>query len=64
VRIRLRGIDSAFTARTVKSAIEEELYAAAPDAASVVLQGLENFAAPDFVPLEKVGVLAAGKAGD
>jgi hypothetical protein len=64
VRIRLRGVDSAFTARTVKSAIEEELYAAAPDATSLVMQGLENFAAPDFVPLEKVGVLAAGKAGD
>jgi hypothetical protein len=64
VRIRLRGVDNAFTARTVKSAMEEELYAAAPDAASLVLLGLENFAAPDFVPLEKVGVLAAGKAGD
>jgi hypothetical protein len=64
VRIRLRGIDSAFTARTVKSAVEEELYAAAPDATSVVMQGLENFAAPDFVPLEKVGVMAANKAGD
>jgi hypothetical protein len=56
IRIRLRGVDSSFTARTVKSAVEEELYAAAPDAASLVLSGLENFAAPDFVPLEKVGV--------
>jgi len=64
VRIRLRGVDNAFTARTVKSAMEEELYAAAPDAASLVLLGLERFAPSDFVPLEKVGVLAAGKAGD
>jgi hypothetical protein len=64
VRIRLRGVDSAFTARTVKSAMEEELYAAAPDATSLVLLGLENFAPADFVPLEKVGVLAAGKGGD
>ena len=32
VRIRVRGVDHAFTARTVKSAIEEEIYAAAPDA--------------------------------
>ncbi|HXB70217.1 MAG TPA: hypothetical protein VNY05_18335 [Candidatus Acidoferrales bacterium] len=63
VRIRLRGVDNAFTARTVKSAMEEELYAAAPDAASLVLLGLENFAPPDFVPLEKVGVMAA-KAGE
>ena len=61
VRVRLRGVDSAFAARTVKSAIEEELYAVAPDAASLVLLGLEKFSAPDFVPLEKVGVLAAGK---
>jgi hypothetical protein len=64
VRIRLRGVDNAFTARTVKSAMEEELYAAAPDATSLVIQGLEKFAAPDFVPLESVGMLAAGKAGD
>jgi hypothetical protein len=55
VRIRVHGVDSAFTARTVKSAIEDELYAAAPDAVSLVLLGLENFAAPDFVPLEKIG---------
>jgi len=64
VRLRLRGVDNAFTARTVKSAIEEELYAAAPDATSLVLEGLEKFATPDFVPLEKIGVLTAGKAGD
>jgi hypothetical protein len=71
VRIRLRGVDNAFTARTVKSAIEEELYAAAPDAASVVIIGLEKFASPDFVPLEKLTAMpaaaavgAAGKAGD
>ncbi len=25
--------------------------------------GLEKFASPDFVPLEQVGILAAGKAG-
>jgi len=62
VRIRFRGVDSSFTARTVKSAMEEELYAAAPDASSVVLLGLEKFAAPDFVPLEMVGLAAAEKA--
>jgi len=61
VRIRLRGVDSAFTARTVKAAVEDELYAAAPDATSLVLLGLENFAAPDFVPLEKIGMLATAK---
>jgi Fe-S cluster biogenesis protein NfuA len=59
VRVRLRGVDSAFTARTVKTAVEEEIYRAAPDAASLVLLGLEKFAAPDFVPLEKIGVAPA-----
>jgi hypothetical protein len=54
VRIRFRGVDSAFTARTVKAAVEDQLYAAAPDAASVVFLGLEKFSAPDFVPLEMV----------
>ena len=60
VRIRFRGADSAFTARAVKSELEEELYAAAPDAASLIVLGLEKFAAPDFVPLEMVA--AAEKA--
>jgi hypothetical protein len=60
VRIRFRGVDSAFTARVVKSALEEELYAAAPDAVSLIVLGLEKFAAPDFVPLEMVA--AAEKA--
>jgi hypothetical protein len=60
IRIRFRGVDSAFTARTVKAALEEELYAAAPDAPAVVFLGLEKFAAPDFVPLEMVA--AAEKA--
>jgi hypothetical protein len=64
VRIRISGAADAFTARTVKSAIEEELYAVAPDAASVVLLGLEKFTAPDFVPLEKLGVMTTGSAGD
>jgi hypothetical protein len=64
VRIRLHGVDSSFTARSVKSAVEEELYAAAPDAVSLVLLGLEKFAAPDFVPLEMVGIASAGKSGD
>jgi hypothetical protein len=64
VRIRLRGVDSSFTAKTVRAAVEDELYAAAPDATSLVLQGLEKFAAPDFVPLEMVGLATAGKSGD
>jgi len=58
VRIRVRGVNDAFTARTVRTAIESEIYALAPDAASLTLLGLEKFAAPDFVPLEKVGAPA------
>lgn len=54
VRIRVRGVDNAFTARTIKSAIEDELFAAVPDATSLVLLGLEKFASPDFVPLENI----------
>ena len=37
VRIRVRGVHNVFTARTIKSAIEEELFAVVPDAASLVL---------------------------
>jgi NifU-like domain len=62
IRIRIRGADNAFTARTVRSAVEEEIYAMAPDAVSLTLIGLEKFAPPDFVPLEKVTALAAAKA--
>ncbi|MDR3700281.1 MAG: hypothetical protein P4L56_11630 [Candidatus Sulfopaludibacter sp.] len=63
VKIRIRGVNDAVTARAVKSLVEEELYAAAPDAVSLDFLGLEKFSAPDFVPLEQVGMLAAGKAG-
>lgn len=58
VRIRIRGVNDAHTAGAVKSLLEDELYAIAPDAASVVFLGLEKFSSPDFVPLEQVGVLA------
>jgi NifU-like domain len=61
VRVRVRGIDGAFTARSVKSAIEDEIYAAAPDATSVVIQGLESFSSADFIPLDKVGAAPAMK---
>jgi hypothetical protein len=58
VRIRFRGVDNAFTARTVRSVIEDEISVAAPDAASVTMLGLEKFASPDFVPLDQLA--AAG----
>ncbi len=64
VRVRIRGVGDAATACAVRAILEDELYAAAPDASSVVLSGLEKFSSPDFVPLEQVGVLAAGRAAD
>jgi hypothetical protein len=63
VKIRIRGVNDAVTARAVKSLVEEELYAAAPDAVSLDFIGLERFSSPDFVPLEQVGMLTAGKTG-
>jgi hypothetical protein len=51
IRICVRGVDSEFAARTVRSALEDELYAAAPDATSLSLQGLEHFPAAGFVAL-------------
>jgi len=62
VRIRVTELNNSHAARAARSAIEDEMYAAAPDAASLVLLGLESFTSPDFVPLEKLGVLAAGPA--
>jgi hypothetical protein len=55
IRLRVRGVDHALSARSIKSEIEEAVYAAAPDATSLVIEGLERFAPADFVPLEKVG---------
>jgi hypothetical protein len=60
VRVRARGVDSAFTGRSVKAAIEDEIYAAAPDITSVEILGLEKFGAGDFVPLDMVGAAPIG----
>lgn len=51
VRIRVHGVDSEFAARTVRSTLEDELYAAAPDATALVLQGLERFPVAGLVSL-------------
>jgi Fe-S cluster biogenesis protein NfuA len=63
VRVRLTGLSTSQAARAARSAIEEALYAAVPDAASLVLLGLEKFPSPDFVPLENVGILAGQSSG-
>ncbi len=51
VILRARGVVSATSATAVRKVVEDELYAAAPDLTSLVLQGLEQFAQPGFVPL-------------
>jgi Fe-S cluster biogenesis protein NfuA len=57
VRLRLRAIGSGCGSgvATLKSAVEEAIYEAAPDLVRLVLEGLEeNSAASGFVPLEKL----------
>ena len=39
VRIRLHGVESGFAARTVRSAVEDAIYQAAPDGPSLVMWG-------------------------
>jgi hypothetical protein len=60
VRLRVTGAQNSVTARSVRQVIEDAIYSSAPDTASLVLLGLESFASPDFVPLEKVGLAKAG----
>jgi len=62
VRLEVRGVDAAHTAKAVRAVLEEEIYEAAPDAASVVILGLEHFETPGFVPLEQI--LAAPMASN
>jgi len=50
VRVSLEGGRSSIAA-TVQATIEETIYSTAPDAAAVVVEGLEKPAASGFVPL-------------
>jgi Fe-S cluster biogenesis protein NfuA len=63
VRVRVSGVENAHAARAARSAVEADLYAAAPDAASLTILGLEKFTSPDFVPLEQLGAMTAGHTG-
>jgi hypothetical protein len=60
VRLEVSGVRSAPEARATKTAIEEALYQAAPDVASLTVLGLQQFSTPDFVSLE---ALRTGSAG-
>lgn len=54
VRLEVSGVDSAHTARAVRAVLEEKIYGATPDAASITLLGLEHIDTPGFVPLEQI----------
>lgn len=72
--LRLRAVTSApacgSTAATVRAMIEETLYEAAPDIASLTIEGLEPKRAGGFVALDQLGGSPvappelAGKTGD
>lgn len=50
VRVRVEGVRGSSTA-PVQAAVEEAVYAMAPEAVGVVVEGLEQAAMPGFVPL-------------
>jgi hypothetical protein len=54
VRLEVRGVDAAHTAKAVRAVLEAEVYETAPDAASISILGLERFETPGFVPLEQI----------
>ena len=58
IRMEVRGVDNAPTAKAVRGVLEEAIYEAAPDAAAMTILGLEQFETSGFVPLEQI--LAAG----
>ncbi len=62
VRIQIHGVTSAHVAKSSRSALEEALYQAAPDAVSCAILGLEQFSA-DFVPLDQLRMASAGMNG-
>jgi hypothetical protein len=53
VQIQVRGVSSGHLAKSSRTAIEEAIYQAAPDVASLTILGLEQFSA-DFVPLDQL----------
>lgn len=54
VRIRMEGHACGSTGRTVQSTVEEELYEAAPDMTSLVVDGLDEPAEGGFIAVEKL----------
>jgi hypothetical protein len=60
--IQVHGIGSASAAKAARAAIEEEIYTFAPDLASLEIRGLEQFAAGDFVPIEKLIAISSSRS--
>jgi Fe-S cluster biogenesis protein NfuA len=54
LRVRKEGHACGSTSRTVKAAVEEAIYEAAPDLTSLVIEGLEEPAASGFIAVEKL----------
>jgi hypothetical protein len=64
VQIELRNVNSAHIAKSSKATIEEAIYQAAPDTASLDILGLDQFGAANFVPLDRLQTAAAAVNGD
>ncbi len=55
VRLHVQGVsNNASLAKATRAAIEDALSGAAPDAASVIILGLEQFTSSDFVALDQI----------
>lgn len=54
LRVSTNGHSCGSTAQVLKANVEEAIYEAAPDAAAVVVEGLEEKGASSFVPLDKL----------
>jgi Fe-S cluster biogenesis protein NfuA len=54
LRLRLTGHSCASTGATLQSMVEEAIYEAAPDVASMVVEGLDGKKAEGFVSLDKL----------
>jgi len=54
IRLQVKGASSASVAKAIRATIEDALSRAAPDAASVIILGLEQFTSSDFVTLDQL----------
>lgn len=70
IRLQVSGVTSAAVAKSTRAAVEEAINRAAPDAASLVILGLEQFTSSDFVALDQLRMVPvappvyAGESGD